>query len=283
MIETTPTFVCELVLKVSPRVRRALVVRMTAAQWIYNACLGEALKRVALVRERKLYRRALGLPKGPERIESFRIVRVSVGFTDSALQRYAIRVRRQAFASHIDAHVAQKLGSRAFRATNDYLVGKKGCPRPRQPGKLSSIEGKSNLAGIRWRGDHIEWKGLVLPAIIDSRDPVIAHALSCKVKYVRLIRHVVRSRDLFCAQLVCEGIPYRKPSHIVGAGSDAWDAVALQYRSSESLGEVEAVPFRIPENPAGRERLRAEHMFAMIGQVKYPRPLKQPRLRGVLA
>ena len=183
MIETTPTFVCELVLKGSPRVRRALVVRMTAAQWIYNACLGEALMRVALVRERKLYRRALGLPKRPERIESF--------------------------------HVAQKLGSRAFRATNDYLVGTKGCPRPRPPGKLSSIEGKSNLAGVRWRGDHIEWKGLVLPAIIDSRDPVIAHALSCKVKYVRLIRHVVRSRDLFCAQLVCEGIPYRKPSHIV--------------------------------------------------------------------
>jgi putative transposase len=50
------------------------------------------------------------------------------------------------------------------------------------------VEGKKASVGIRWCGDRVEWAGLVLPARIDARDPVLAHGLACPVKYVRLVR-----------------------------------------------------------------------------------------------
>jgi len=80
------------------------------------------------------------------------------------------------------------------------------------------VEGKTNTSGLRWCEDHVEWKGLVLPALIDPRDPVLAHGLACPVKYVRLVRRKLGLRNRFYAQLVCEGTPYRKPQHILGTG-----------------------------------------------------------------
>jgi putative transposase len=84
--------------------------------------------------------------------------------------------------------------------------------------QLDSVEGKTNTCGIRWCTDRVEWKGLVLPAMIAPRDPVLAHGLSCPVKYVRLVRRKLGLRNRFYAQLVCEGTPYQKPQHRLGQG-----------------------------------------------------------------
>ena len=64
----------------------------------------------------------------------------------------------------------------------------------------------------------MEWNGLVLPARLSRRDPVQAHGLACPVKYVRLVRRKLGERHRFYAQLVCQGTPYRKPHHQMGAG-----------------------------------------------------------------
>src|SRR5262249_14767619 len=84
--------------------------------------------------------------------------------------------------------------------------------------QLDSVEGKTNTSGIRWCGDHVAWKGLVLPARLDPRDQVLAHGLACPVKYVRLVRRKLGQRNRFFAQLVCQGTPYRKPQPQVGSG-----------------------------------------------------------------
>lgn len=41
-------------------------------------------------------------------------------------------------------------------------------------------------------------------------DPVIVYGLSCPVKYVRIVKKVIRGKARFYVQLVCEGIPYQK-------------------------------------------------------------------------
>jgi transposase len=64
----------------------------------------------------------------------------------------------------------------------------------------------------------VEWKGLVVPARLDPRDPVLAHGLACPVKYVRLVRRKLGERNRFSAQVVCEGRPYCKPQHQLGTG-----------------------------------------------------------------
>lgn len=61
---------------------------------------------------------------------------------------------------------------------------------------MDSVEGKSNKAGIRWKGQTatVEWSGLQLEALITAHDPVILHGLNSKVKYVRLVRRKVSER-----------------------------------------------------------------------------------------
>jgi putative transposase len=215
---TTPTFTHELPLRTRVADARILAVRLDhAARSLYNACLGEALSRVRLLRERRRYQRALRLSHGhPDRPLLFTLARTSCGFTDAGLQQYAIRVRRRAFMGHLDSHVAQKLGTRAYTAANEYLIGRRGRPRFKGRRQLNTVEGKSNDAGLRWRTDHVEWLGLHLPALIDDRDPVTRHALTQPVKYVRLIRRRMGSRDRFFVQLVLDGEPYRKPEHQIG-------------------------------------------------------------------
>ncbi|HEY8448956.1 MAG TPA: hypothetical protein VIL95_00590 [Bacillota bacterium] len=136
----------------APAQARQLNARLEAARQIYNACLGEALKRARLLRERRAYRKACRLPRGGAR-------------------------------------------TTAFMAVDAWLLGKRGRPRFKGYRQMDTVEGKSNHAGIRWRDGAVEWKGLVLPAIIDPRDPVVAHAFGCRVKYVRLVRRKLAGRD----------------------------------------------------------------------------------------
>src|ERR1051326_7399453 len=82
---------------------------------------------------------------------------------------------------------------------------------------------KADTSGICWCGDGVEWKGLVLLALLDRRDPVQAYGLSCPVKYVRLVRRKLGERHRFYAQLVCQGVPYRKPRHRLGTGTVGLD------------------------------------------------------------
>lgn len=240
--ERTPSFICELPLRADPAAIHALNARLEAARQVYNACLGEALRRARLLSERRAYRKAGQLPKGQERTATFRAARHAVAFTDAALQRYAVRIRQQAFTDHLDVHVAQKLASRAFAAVNEWLLEKRGRPRFKGPRQLDTVEGKSNHAGIRWRGDHVEWFGLHFRARLPAADPVVAHALASRVKYVRFVCRKLGGQDRFFVQLVCEGVPYRKPQHPIGT-----ETVGLDIGPSTiaAVGEREAflVPF----------------------------------------
>ncbi|MCD4672137.1 MAG: hypothetical protein K8R77_05675, partial [Anaerolineaceae bacterium] len=49
------SFITELPLQTNDRQERVLLVRMDAARQVYNACLGESLKRLKLMRESKQY------------------------------------------------------------------------------------------------------------------------------------------------------------------------------------------------------------------------------------
>src|SRR5258708_20638709 len=59
----SPSFVCEVPLRVSRAQERILLARLEAARQVYNACLGEACTRVRLVREAKAFQRARTLPR----------------------------------------------------------------------------------------------------------------------------------------------------------------------------------------------------------------------------
>ncbi len=215
----TPSFICEIPLKVSPANARVLLARLEAARQVYNACLSEAKRRVALVRQSKLFQRARALPPDdPERKRLFAQARERFHFREYDLHIYAGKIRQSWIGEHLDSLTSQKLASRAYQAANRLVLGQAKRVRFKGKNQLDSVEGKNNASGIRWRGDRVEWSGLVLPGLIDVTDLVQTHGLASRIKYVRLVRRKVGEQTRFFAQLICEGRPYRKPEHTLGEG-----------------------------------------------------------------
>src|SRR5215472_16542562 len=215
----TPSFVCEVPLRVTPAQERTLLVRLEAARQVYNACLGQARKRVRLVRESKAYQHARTLPRDdPERKICFRQARTQHGCSEYALHAYAQPFGASWLGAHLDSLTIQTLATRAYRAANRLRLRQAHRVRFKGRHQLDTVEGKTNTSGIRWRSDHVEWNGLALVARLNSHDPVQAHGLACPVKYVRLVRRKLGERHRFYAQLVCQGVPYQKPQHYLGTG-----------------------------------------------------------------
>jgi hypothetical protein len=140
----TPSFVCEIPLRVGPTEQRVLAARLEAARALYNACLGEARTRWFLVKQSRAYQHARILPrKTPERAEAFRAARVAHGCTEAALQAYAKDCRHAShwIEDHLDAPVCQHLATRAYRAVLRLALGK-------APSMCALRAGTSS---IRWR------------------------------------------------------------------------------------------------------------------------------------
>ena len=267
--ERTPSFVGELPLRVSWSMGRRLEAKLEAARQAYNACLGEGLRRLGLVRQSVWFAKAKATPRQQkeERQAHFHVARDQHRFSDAALQQYGIRLRSKGgtgpkapktwIGQHLGAHEVQALASRAYRAANEYLLGKHGRPRFKGKGRLHSVEGKGPGSGLRWT-DHglLVWGDLVLQAIVDPDDAVLRHALCARVKYARIVRRRVRLRTRWYVQLVCAGRPYRKvhkrmlddgrtvlePKHPLGTGTVGFD---LGPSTLAAVAEKEAmlVPF----------------------------------------
>jgi transposase len=223
----TPSFITEIPLQASPSHEKRLLARLEAARQVYNACLGESLKRLALLRQSKAYQAARKMPRGPKRsrrakarTRAFRNANTAVAFREYDLHAYAGQFNHCWIGQHLDINTIQKLATRAFKAVQQYAFGKRGRPRFKGRNQMDTVEGKSNASGIRWRTDRVKWLGLELEAIIpdDPDDPVIAHGLSSRVKFVRIVRRKLNGRNRFYVQLVCEGQPYQKPQNQIGAG-----------------------------------------------------------------
>ncbi len=209
---------------VSPANERVLLSRFEAARQLYNACLGEALERVKLIRQSKDFTLARSLKaNNPERKVLFKRTRERHDFSEYALHSYSTYIRKSWIGEHIDSNTAQKLATRAYKAVEKVLFGKSKKVRFKGRNQMDSVEGKSNKSGIKWKGESVEWGGLQLKALIIKHDPVILHGLNSKVKYVRLVRRKVSGTNRFYAQLVCEGKPFIKPKNTLGTGNVGLD------------------------------------------------------------
>jgi hypothetical protein len=181
----------------------------SAARQLYNDVLGEALRRLCLLKESREWQKIRALPKGRERSRAFSDCAQKGGFTDYDLQRYGTRCKNGCWIGEcLEAHATQ-----------------------------------SNAAGIRWRTDHVDWSGLALRPHFDPRDPdgVQTFALQGRVKYVRIARKTIGSRKRWFVQLVCSRAPKWKEKNPVGEGTVGLDlgpsTVAVVGDSAASLGQ----------------------------------------------
>lgn len=138
MSKSCETFVLELPLRVDSVANRTLMVRFEAARQLYNACLGEALRRLERMRESAEWIEAKKLPKEERRRVIKDLVR-AFGFNVYAIESYGTACKNACWiGDHLDAHVSQKVAGRAFDAARQYSFSKRG--RPRFKSRFKSVE-----------------------------------------------------------------------------------------------------------------------------------------------
>jgi len=231
------SFIHELKLKITPQQNKMLNIRLDVARQIYNACLGEALKRLQLMRNSKLYQKTIKLPKSTnesgkksvlnkERADNFRQLRKRYNFSEYALHKYLTCFYSNTWLTrHIDSLTAQKITTRAFNAVEQYCYGKRGKPRFQGKNRFRSVEGKNNTSGIRFINGKIIWstkksQKLILTPEYDVKDKhgLEVYALDHRTKYVRLVRKELKGYLVWYAQLVQEGTAYIKEKNQLGKG-----------------------------------------------------------------
>ena len=120
----TRSFIVEFGLKTSAADERALSIRLDAARQIYNAVLGECLRRLALMRESQDWQRARAMPKGPERTVLFRAGMERFDFKSSMADRFAIACKNGCWiGDHLSSNETQKVGLRALQAVEQHAFG----------------------------------------------------------------------------------------------------------------------------------------------------------------
>ena len=204
---------------VSATDERVLLSRFEAGRQLYNACLGEAMRRLRLVKQSKLYQNAKKI-KGnkKERSAAFALANKTYNYSEYDLHAFATITRRSWIGEHIDSNTAQKLATRAFNASQKVAFGLAKKVRFKGKNQLDSLEGKANTTGIRWLNQALVWGKLKLQPHLKNNDPVILHGLSSRIKYVRLLRRRLNNFTRYYAQLICEGQPFTKPKNQIGSG-----------------------------------------------------------------
>lgn len=121
----TPTFLLELPLQVDAQQAQHLRAQFEAARCLYNALLGETMKRLKQMRADPRWQQARLIPKAQKQEGSalFSQLRQDYGFSEYSLHAYATEARTTWIADHIDSNTAQKLATRAYQAANRVCLG----------------------------------------------------------------------------------------------------------------------------------------------------------------
>ena len=227
--KTTLTFIVELPLSVTRAEAREMGVRLELGRQLYNACLGEGLRRLERLREGPVWARACAMPRmkdrkpNKERAAAFAAARAAAGFTSAAISAFGTRCKNEAkwnegrarTDARVGAHECQVIAQQAFSAVDLYAFGKRGRPRFKSKGRpLHSLQGKSADSGLYWNPNIgcLEWGALRLPAKLPQlhKDPWLERALVRRTKFARIVWRQVKGRRGWFVQLAQEGFSPQK-------------------------------------------------------------------------
>ena len=239
----TPSFVLELELSLNPHERKLVKKKLNIGRQIYNACLGEALKRLHKIQNDKNYQISLvSLKKLNSEINSFKNkklskeqrnllkqlniqktslqselkdIELSYGYSEYQLHAWSVKCR-QHFKGQIGASEIQKLATRAFQAIEKLRYHKAERVYFKKYDELISIENKSNKQGLRWKDGKVLWGKLALDVVISKKDVYAQEALKSKIKYIRIVPKVIRGKERFYVQFIQEGYPPVKKYKMIG-------------------------------------------------------------------
>ncbi len=245
----TACFVLTLKLNTEKYQSDVLNKRFEVSRKIYNACLGEILKRYKHLKRSRAHKTTIGeyifvrdqisdikskylrkvMPtavkaelkilekRKKELSKTLSDFRLSYGVSEYQLHAFVGPMNRH-FGKNMDINTAQKLATRAYWALEKVVFSDGEDVHFKRFGGLNSVEGKTNRSGIRFKENAIHWNGLKIPVMIRKNDLYAQEALSrSRVKYCRIVRRFVKNKYVFYVQLVMEGTapPKRNPDATV--------------------------------------------------------------------
>ncbi len=193
------------------------------------------------------------------------------GLTEYAMHEFANPIRKH-FGSRLNINIAQKIATRAWNAFHKKVKGEAKRVNFIKRGEILSFEGKTNTTGWMYRNKHIVFDGRKIGLKINEKDMYIQESLSVienevefqyknkegqiqtapyKVKYVRIVKRVIRGKNRYFAQMTVQGFPPPKRTndgsfkHVLGNGRVGGD---LGTSSIAVVGENEVLLTNLADN-----------------------------------
>ena len=214
--ETTPSAIMEFRLLESQKDYKKLLKLQDLGRILYNACLGESLRRLKLVKSHKLYKETIAIPKDTKenkdkRKENFKKLNDKYGFTNASIQSFAVKCKNESkFLNQLGVHVIQKIATTAFRAVQKVAFGKAKKVKFKRKGEFITLEGKNNTTFLRYSNAYALIGDMTIKCKIRKNDPYFEHFLKHRIKFCRLVSRKFNNKYKFFLQVVFEGKPYEK-------------------------------------------------------------------------
>ena len=211
----TSSYTLTLKLKTNKSDISALDKYFESSRKLYNALLGEGLKRLKSMRESKLYQQARKETDKTKKRKLFKEAEIKYNYGKFALNKYSTSLRVNEFKD-IDANTVQALSSRAIQSIDKLRFSNASKVNFIRYNEMYSIEGLTNRQGIRFRDGILHFNKLALECVVRDNDEYAQLALQDKIKYCRIVRKQKGNRNLYYVQLIMEGIPPKKRETNIG-------------------------------------------------------------------
>lgn len=216
--ETTPSFIATIRLRTNHVEEKKLLMLSDCARQLYNACLGESLKRLNFIRNTRLFKETISLDKTVEeqkelRKKNFKHLNDSYGFSSYSIQSFGTKTKNASnfINRHLGTHVCQKIAERAFNAVQKYAFRQAKRVYFKRKGEFVSLEGKNNKTFLTYSIGYVfVGKDLTLKCLMNPKDIWLQESLKNRIKFCRIIQKEVKGKNRFYVQLILEGFPPQK-------------------------------------------------------------------------
>jgi hypothetical protein len=186
---------------------------------IYNVVLGKLYKRyqqMIRTKEYRLLKDNYKKTKNKDALKDLTQLQIAYKLTAYHAEKDILDVKKY-FGNTVDSNTAQKTSLRAFTSIEKLISGKSKQVHFKKSHALDSFEGKTNKQGIRFIDSHVKISELAdIKVQVKKQDYYANIALQDKVKYCRIVRKVIRSKERFYVQLILEGQPPKKINFLTG-------------------------------------------------------------------
>ncbi|MFI3284215.1 MAG: transposase [Erysipelotrichaceae bacterium] len=202
MSKPTDSAVFEMRLLPTHSQAKKLLVLSELGRILYNACLGEALRRMDKVKNDPSYNK-----------KNFKALAKHYSFNDYSLQAFAIKCKNESkFLDQLGTHSVQKIATRAYRAVHKKSLGQAKRVNFVRQGTTVSLEGKTNNTFLMYKED----LNLAIIAKMKIKvkerknDNYKAYVMQHRIKFCRVIVRYFNGKPKFFLQVVYEGQPPQK-------------------------------------------------------------------------